>query len=69
MMTEKIRLVLAKRDMTKADLARKMGCSYTNVHNKLKRDNLSEKEMLQIAEALNCTLEINFVLNDTGDKF
>lgn len=67
MMSEKIRLVLAKRNKSKAWLAEQVGWSTNNFYNKLKRDNFSEKELLQIATALDCTLDIKFVLNDLPD--
>ena len=69
MMAEKIRIVLAKRDMSKADLARAMGSSTSNLYNKFKRDNFTEKEIEKIASILNCTFEANLVTNDTGEKF
>lgn len=69
MMAEKIRLVLVKRNMSKSQLAEKIGCSPSNLYNKFKRDNFSEKELQQIADVLNCTFEANFVLNDTKEKF
>ena len=69
MMAEKIELVLVKRKMSKAQLAAQLGQSTSNLYNKFKRDNFSEKELQQIAEVLDCTLESNFVLNDSGEKF
>lgn len=69
MMTEKIRLVLAKRDKSKAWLAEQLGWSTSNLYNKFKRDNFSEKELVEIAKVLDCTFEANFVLNESGEKF
>ena len=69
MMSEKIKLVLVKRNMSKAQLAAKLGCSSSNLYNKFKRDNFSEAELIEIANVLNCTFEANFVLNDTKEKF
>ena len=69
MMTEKIRLVLAKRDKSKAWLAEQLNWSTSNLYNKFKRDNFSEKELIEIANVLNCKFEANFVLNDTNEKF
>jgi DNA-binding Xre family transcriptional regulator len=68
-MSEKIRLVLAKKDKSKAWLAEQLGWSTSNLYNKFKRDNFSEKELLEIARVLDCTLEANFVLNESGEKF
>lgn len=69
MMSEKIELVLVKRKMSKAALAAKLNSSTSNLYNKFKRDNFSEKELQEIAAILDCTFEANFVLNDTGEKF
>lgn len=69
MMGEKIELVLVKRKMTKAALAAKLTTSTSNIYNKFKRDNFSEKELVEIAKILDCTFEANFVLNDSGEKF
>lgn len=69
MMSEKIELVLVKRKMSKAALANKLNSSTSNLYNKFKRDNWSEKELHEIAKELDCTFEANFVLNDTKEKF
>ncbi len=67
-MTEKIRILLVKRgNMSEAELARKLGISPQNLHNKMKRDNFTENDLMEIATALNCSLSVNFTLNDTGE--
>ena len=66
-MTKKIKKLLVEKDMTLSELAEKIGTTQPNLSNKLKRDNFSEKEIGEIAAALNCGYEINFVL-DNGDK-
>lgn len=65
---EKIKVILSRRNMTLADLATKTGQSRQNMSNKMNRDNFSEKEIHEIAKALNCTFETTFVMNDTGEK-
>ena len=65
---EKIKVMLSRRNMTLTDLAEKIGQSRQNMSNKMSRDNFSEKELYQIATALNCTFEAGFVMNDTGEK-
>ena len=67
MFTEKIRIILVKRKMSVKELADKLDTSSSNITNKLRRDNFSEKELLEIAEALNCTFDAKFILNDTGE--
>jgi DNA-binding Xre family transcriptional regulator len=69
MLAESIKLVLVKRNMSKAELARKLGCSTSNLYNKLSRNNFSEQEMNKIAEVLDCHFEASLVLNDTGERF
>lgn len=68
MIGEKIRIVLVKRNMTKSDLAKKLGWSPTNIYNKFKRDNFSEDDMIKIAEVLDCDFEASFVLRDTNER-
>jgi len=69
MMAEKIRLVLAKRNKSKAWLAEQLNWSTSNLYNKFKRDNFNEKELVEIARVLDCTFEANFVLNESDEKF
>lgn len=66
-MGEKIKIVLRRRNMTLAQLAEKTGQSRQNMSNKMSRDNFSEKELYTIAEALECTYEAHFVMNDTQE--
>lgn len=60
----KIKMLVAANEITVKDLAVKMDTSQSNLANKLKRDNFSEKELAQIAETLGAKLEINFILDD-----
>lgn len=67
-MAEKVRILLVKRKITVTDLAKRLGMSQSNLSNKLSRDNFNEKELQEIAEALNCDLDMSFTLRDTGEK-
>ena len=67
-MSEKVRILLVKRKITVTDLAKRLGMSQSNLSNKLSRDNFNEKELQEIAEALNCDLDIGFTLRDTGEQ-
>lgn len=68
LMAEKIRIVLVKRgNMSEADLARLLQTSPQNINKKMRRDNFSEEDLIKIADALNCTYEPRFKLNDTGE--
>ena len=66
-MAEKIKIMLIKRKMSAVDLSKILDCTPTNVYNKLKRDNFSEKELKQIADILNCDFKGTFVMRDTGE--
>lgn len=67
-MAEKVRILLVKRKITVTDLAKRLGMSQSNLSNKLSRDNFNEKELQEIAETLNCDLDIRFTLRDTGEQ-
>lgn len=67
-LAEKIRIVLIKQKITITELAQKLGTTQNNLSNKLKRDNFSEKELRQIAEALDCDYDASFVIRDTGER-
>ena len=67
-MAEKVRILLVKRKITVTDLAKRLGMSQSNLSNKLSRDNFNEKELQEIAEALNCDLDIGFTLRYTGEQ-
>ena len=67
--SEKIKIVLKRRGMTMGDLADKTGQTRQNLSNKMSRDNFSEKEIKQMADALNCDVESFFVMRDTGERF
>ena len=66
-MGEKIKIILKRRNMTLGQLADKLGVSRQNFSNKMSRDNFSEKELYDIAEALGCTYEAHFIMNDTQE--
>lgn len=65
-MSKKIRTVLLERDMTIKELAEKIGTNGNNLSNKLSRDNFAEKELREIAEALDCDFDGIFTLRDNG---
>lgn len=69
MVSKKIKMLLAYRDMNAARLADRLGCTQANISQKLKRDNFSEKELEEIATILNCDLSIKFIDRETGEEF
>ena len=64
----KVKMLLAAKQMTIADLAKAMNPPTTaqNIGAKLKRDNLTEKDLKAIAEACNAKFEGYFILE--GEK-
>lgn len=65
--SEKIKIILGRRNMTAKELADRLGTSRQNLTNKFARNNFSEKELSEIASAMDCTYEAKFTLNDTGE--
>ena len=66
--SEKVKIILKRRGMTMGDLAERTGQTRQNLSNKMSRDNFPEKEIREIAAALDCKYETFFVMRDTGDK-
>lgn len=67
-MTEKIRIALIRRNMSLKDLAQKLGCTSQNLSGKFRRDNFSEKELEEIAAALDCHFDGRFLRNDNDEE-
>ena len=66
--SEKIRLLLKRKGKTVTELAGDLGTSRQNMTNKLNRNNFSENELINIAEALNCSLVLEFEDKDTKER-
>ena len=67
-MALKIRTILLERNMSIKELSDKLGYKGTNLYNKLRRDNLTEKELREIADILNCDSDGIFTFRDTGKQ-
>ena len=68
-MVETIRIACVKRgNISEAELARRVGVTPQNFHNKMKRDNFSETDLKEIAEALGLRLDIAFVDPETDER-
>ena len=63
-MSEKIRVLLIKQNMSITELAKRLEVTPQNMYNKLKRDNFSVKEMQEIANVVGVNFECNFLLDD-----
>ena len=68
-MVQSIRIAMVKRgNISEAELARRVGVTPQNFNNKMKRDNFSERDLHEIADALGLRLEISFIDPETGEK-
>jgi DNA-binding Xre family transcriptional regulator len=68
--SEAIRILLVRRgNQSEASLARKLGQTPQNFNRKLKREHFTVEDIEQVCEALNLTLKVSFVFNDTGEEF
>lgn len=65
--SDMIRELCEKKNISLAELARRIGQSPQNFNKKLKRGTVSFEEMMEIAKALNVKFEQAFVLPD-GQK-
>lgn len=65
--SDMIRELCEKKNISLAELARRIGQSPQNFNKKLKRGTVSFEEMMEIAEVLNVGFEQAFVLDD-GEK-
>lgn len=62
--SEKIRIIAKRSNMSMGDLAVATGQTRQNLSNKLGRDNMSVKDIESMAAAMGCTVEIKFTLSD-----
>lgn len=61
---EKIRLIMKRQNKTMGDIAEASGQTRQNLSNKMTRGNFTEKDILALARALGCQVEIRFTLPD-----
>ncbi len=66
-MTEKIKILLVKRNLSAVQLAEKLNTTPSNIYNKFKRDYFSESDLEKIADALDCDYNASFQMHDTGE--
>ena len=62
--SEKIRIIAKRVNMSMGELAEATGQTRQNLSNKLSRDNLSQNDLISLASAMGCTVEIKFTLSD-----
>lgn len=64
MFAEKVEIALIKTNMTKTELANKLDTSVQNIHKRIKQDNMTEKQMQEIATALSGELVLKLKIGD-----
>ena len=62
--SEKIRIIAKRVNMSMGELAEATGQTRQNLSNKLSRDNLSQNDLISLASAMGCTVEIKFTHPD-----
>ena len=66
--TEKIHEIMAKKNISRNDLAKKMGVSRASVSQLLNQgSNITIKRLLKIAEALDCNVDVQIV--EKGERY
>ena len=66
--TETIRILLVKRgNRSEASLGRAIGMTPQNFNRKMKNEFFTVEDLEKIADALDCNLNISFVMKDTGE--
>ena len=66
---EVVRILASRKHLVYGDLAEKTSQTRQNLTNKMSRDNFRINEMEEIAKALNCTLSVVMIDNETGEKY
>lgn len=64
--SEQIKILCIRKNISLAELARRLGTTPQNLNAKLKRESFTVAELEKIANVLGVTFERNFVLDD-GD--
>lgn len=65
---EYINICKVKRgNVSWAEIARRMGTTPQNLHNKYKRDTFKVSELENLAEAMGAELKIEFIDKETGE--
>lgn len=62
--TEKIKILMIRRNITQKDLAQRLKCSQANLSKKFKLDDWRESDLREIAAVCNCKYESFFVLGE-----
>lgn len=66
---KKIKMLLVEREMTLTDLSKLLNKSLSAMSTKMKRDNFSEKDLMEIANVLDFDYKVVFTDKKTGETF
>jgi len=58
-------LLVKQGNISKAEFTHQLNTTSANLHQKMKQDNFSEKELLEIGEAVGCDVKILFIDRQT----
>lgn len=61
---QQIKMALAYKGVSQAELARRIGTTPSNLNQKIKRNTVTKEEMTQIADALGGKWRAEFVFDD-----
>lgn len=67
MISEQIKILCVRSNISVSELARRVGTSPQNFNAKMKRESFSISELEAIAQAVDSTFERNFIL-ENGEK-
>lgn len=65
--SEQIKILCVRNNISVAELARRIGTTPQNLNAKLKRETFTVSDLEEIASAVGCSFERNFIL-DNGEK-
>lgn len=63
-MSKRIKQLLIEKDSNISNLAELLHTTPQNITNKLRRDNFTEKDLIEIAEVLGCKFDAKFIVFD-----
>ena len=67
--SEAIKILMIRRGLKEAGLARLLGMTQPNLNRKLKREHFTVEDIQKVADAMNLKLNISFTFIDTGEEF
>ena len=63
-LSEQIKILCIRRNISLAELARRLGKSPQSFNSKMKRESFTSNELEKIAEATGCAFERKFILSN-----